>query len=298
MNERSQQASQPAAPARSGDPQGEYARAVSLVNQADRTVAPLSKVISKNVTAGSAKRIDSVLAGQQSADALLDEAASSLAAVEPQLGEGTPHENAVTLADSVAARKDMLAYGCIVLKASSGAYRASDDIVRIWQNYLKGHECLQSASGTLESGTTAAVKKSLKFDRRALECYTKAGELVESVQKTAPNADLSVERSYASLQKRAAQEAVACDRALLKEDAKAAKKHNAEYGKQAAAAAKVAKTLPATTDGLVKSVYYSFGTDGVSVQDAQKRYERAAKRAAKDDKKLAASSGSSTSKEN
>lgn len=295
-----QQAPQPTSTAQTQDPQSEYARIVTLVNQADRTVVPLSKVISKTVTSKVAKRIDGVLAGQQSAASLLDEAGTRLATVTPELPEGDAHDDAAVLADSIAARKDMLTYGCTVLRASSGAHRAGDKVVSLWQNYLKGHEYLQSASDAVTAGTTAAVKKSLDYDERALSRFKKATELVEDVQKIAPDADLSVERKYATLQVKAAQEAVSCDRALLKEDAKAAKKHNAAYGKQAANAAKVAKTLPATTDDLVKSIYYSFGTDGVSVQEAQNRYEKAAKRAAKDDRKLAGSSSAqgSTSKEN
>lgn len=269
-------------------PEQEYASVVGLVNQADDTVVPLSKVISKELGPKVEKRIEKILARQEEAAALLDEAGSRLGALAPELGQSAEGGSAPTLLDSIAARKEMLSYGCIVLRASSGAYRSTEPVVSVWQCFIKGHEALQEASGAIATGTTKEVKAALANDKRALSLFQKASGYLDEVQQIAPGADLSTERNYAELQTQAAQAAMETDRALLDEDAKAARKHNAEYGKKASAAAKAAKSLPATTDDLVKSIYYSFGTDDVSVQDAQNKYEAAAKRAAKDDKELAA----------
>lgn len=280
-------------------PEQEYANVVALVNQADRTVVPLSKLVSKTFDDRVAKRTKKVLKGKDSADALLEEAASRLEAAAPRLEGGADGERADVLSDAIGARRDMLRYGGIVLQASAGAYDLTDEVVGTWQHFLDGVSAMQDASESVAGGTTEEVKRALSSDRKALSHFKRASSLVEKIASAAPNVDLSAERGYASLQEQACEEAIASDEALLDEDAKRARKHNGAFREKSAAAAKTAKKLPATTDDLVKSIYYSLGADGVSVQEAQNSYETAAKRAAKDDRKLAGleKAGAGTAKE-
>lgn len=277
---------------RQEDPAADYDRAVALVNQADETIVPLSKMVSQKLDDSLVKRIEGNLAGHDAARSLLDEAASCLDSAEGGLS-GDARERARTLADSVAARSDMLAYGAVVLNASVGAYRASDDVAAAWDGLLSGHDELQKASALVTEGTTKSVKAALRHDRRALARFQEAIGRIGAVADAAPKADLSAERAYADLQVQVAQAAVQTDQALLGEDSKRAQAHNAEYLERGRAAAKAAKALPASADDLVKSVYYSLGTDDISVKDAENRYNAAAKRAAEDDRTLARSTGTS-----
>lgn len=284
----------------------EYAAIVGLVNQADETVVPLSKLVSKTLDDDVAARIQKVLAGKDAAAALLQEASTRLQALDtaalalaasgsagadasaddPDTADATANPDA--LGRAISARADMLTYGAIVLNASATAYELSDDVTDLWRAFLDGHDELQKASEAVASGTTKSVKRAQRRDQKALASFQQAQELLDGIAKKAPDAELSAERAYVKAQIKAARAAAACDEALLDEDGKAAKKHNREYQQQAERAAAAAKKLPTTTDDLVESIYYSLGADGVSVQDAQNTYEAAATRAAEADRQLAA----------
>ena len=266
-----------------------YDHALQLVNEANETVADMSELMGEDLDAKSVGRIRENLADQPNASRLLDQAQSELDAARPGLDSEQAAGAADTLQDAISARKQMLENGQVVLRAGVSAYGCRSEVEKLWKKLVASHSSLQKSASVIGSGTTKEVKAALKYDKAARRALQQASALVASLAVKAPNADLSVERDYVSCQLKVAGYAVASDRALLADRHAKAKKLNASYQSAEKEAMKAAKSLPSDTDALVKTIYYSFDTENLTVEDAESGYQAAAKRASADDRALAES---------
>lgn len=260
---------------------------MAAVDHANTHVAQLSELLAGGLDDAAVQQAQQLVEGKAEAEGELAAALDDLNTFRRNL-DAQDARAAALLEQGIQARRDMLENGTAVLEASVRAYRLSGDVQKLWQALLDGHDALTASAAQLQVGTTPAVKKALASDEKAKETYQTALGLMDDLRAQAPGYAFSEERSYADKQVQAADEAIAADKALLAGDTEAAQQHMAAYQNAAVEAASIAESLPGTADDLLKSIYYSLGTDGLSVADAEAAYADAASRTAHCDEKLAA----------
>lgn len=261
----------------------EFDAVVALVEESNTVITPMSELMSAELTDETVNRINEVLAGIEDAQASLKKAKSNYDKKKDALAQ---HVDAVTLQSlegTIAARQDMMTYGSIILNAGTQTYAMQGNVKGAWGKVTKAQKLLVRSARNAKKGTTEKVQRALEQDQQALNLCNEARTMFEEVAAAAPAVDLSAVLDYIDAQRAAAESAIAADEALLSNDKQTAKAKTAEYGKYAKEAASLAKKLPTSADEVVKSIYYSLGTDVASVQDAETYYASAAGRAAADD---------------
>ena len=257
------------------------------VDQANTHVAAMSELLANGLSSDEDARQARELIDQH--DGIADEMLRTkkhLNAIRGFLGTDDARA-AELLLQGIEGRQDMVEYGMPLLEASLSAYELAPQVQELWQELLDGHAALNASAAHIEIGTTSEVKKALASDKKAKENYERVLQLADGLGQAVPGYDFAAERSYAEKQLQAAGEAIAADEALLDGKTKTAKQHMTSYQQAATEAASIAESLPATADDLLKSIYYSLGTDKLSIADAEKSYAEATERTTRVDGELA-----------
>ena len=259
---------------------------MAKVDHANTHVAAMSELLANGLDDGGALQAESLLAQQDAIDNELLRAGRHLNALGSILSTDD-RRAAKLLEQGIESRRDMLAYGMPVLKATLQAYELAPKVQDLWRCLLDGHSALSASAAQIEIGTTPAVEKALASDKQAKAAYERALQLMDEIGQTAPGYAFETERAYASKQVEAASEAMAADQALLDGKTEEADQHMSAYQNAAEQAAHIAESLPPAADDLLKRIYYSLGTENLSIADAESAYAEAAQRTSDIDSELA-----------
>lgn len=260
---------------------------VDEVDHANTYIAAMSGMLANGIGDNEAAQQAQDLVAQR--EAVADELVRAKKQLNAIDGFLNAEDGAVAelLSQGIGGRQAMLEYGSPLLEASLRAQELSPQVQKLWESLLDGHDALGASAAHIEVGTTPEVKKALASDKKAKGEYEDALRAIEELAQAAPECSLETERAYAEKQLRAADEAIAADQALLDGKTETAKQHMTSYRQAANEAASIAESLPATADDLLKSIYYSLGTENLSIADAEAGYAEAAQRTSDIDSELA-----------
>ena len=260
---------------------------VNEVDHANTHIAAMSEMLANGIGDDEdAQRAQDLIAQREVIADELVRAKKQLNAIDGFL-DAEDKATAELLSQGIGGRQAMLEYGMPLLEASLRAHELSPQVQKLWQSLLDGHDALGASAAHIEVGTTPEVKKALASDKKAKGKYEDALQAIEELAQAAPGCSFETERGYAEKQLQAAGEAIAADQALLDGKTKTAKQHMASYKQAANEAASIAESLPATADDLLKSIYYSLGTENLSIADAETGYAEAAQHTSEIDSELA-----------
>ncbi len=251
----------------------------AVIDKADETVVPMSELMSQELSDEAVESISHILGKTDEAQSTLDEATQLCSSYSNVLNKKSLLSN---LQDAISSRQAMLTNGAVVLQAGVATYELMPTAEDVYTHLTTGQDKLKEAASAIENPTTTQLKKATQLDQEALGLFEQAQDDLAAIASECPDVDLEALVAYAGAQAQTAQAALDVDAALLEESADA-ETLIGTYTEKADAAAELAEAIPASGDELTKSIYYSFGTDEISVSDAETAYASAAKRAAADD---------------
>ena len=252
------------------------ASALSLLEQSDAAIVALDNAVDAPASSDAAS-VNAIIEDVSAASSLLDRAANSAEAATTLDAEDAIKESASVIKESVAARKQLIEQGRLILTESVAAKKATTFLERAWESIIAADALARDAATLAEQGTSASIEGANEASTKALAGFQEALVLVRQAKTAYPKADYALLEEYVVMRSNAQQNALVGNAAQLSQDMKTLEANSAAYNEAEALAAEIAAQLPSNP---AQPVVDAFATHGGAAHDA---YQQARQRAAQAD---------------
>lgn len=247
--------------------------ALADVSSADEIIVEMDAVINADVTDETAEKVSAVKARLPEASILLDSADAAVQAADSDANPPQEKEAVARARAAIAARRDLIEQGPMLMDAALAAKKAGDVVAAVWTDVI-GADALARDAATLVADTTMEnVEASRAKSVEAKDLFAEALSLLWTAVDEYPNVDLSDQITYVEKRIAAMEYAIASDDAILAYNKEEAAAQNDAYNAVDQEAAELAKTLSDNPAELVKSAYLR------TTEEASKLYKEARLRA-------------------
>lgn len=229
--------------------------ALSLVASTDSLFATLDEAVNSPFEADADATYQDVSSQMSESSDNLDAATSLLQSFSNDMRESMDKEAARQALAAVSARQTLLNEGTQMLDQASVARKAAVRLEEAWQQVIAADSLAREAAQLVTDTTDEHVNASKAKTEEALTAFGKARDELEGIGALYPPANLEVLISYVDKRIESLGYALASDEAFLAKDKDVAAAQNDAYNIADAAAATLAKKIPADPAELVREAY-------------------------------------------
>lgn len=229
--------------------------ALSDLMKADEITVEMDSVITGEMSDEDAARVPAIEERLPDAAALLDSAEASVQAAESESNSSEEKEAIATARASIAARRDMISQGPILMDTAASAKEASDIVEVAWAEVIRADNLARDAAALIADTTMENVEASKAKSIEAKELFSDARVQFENAAQEYPSANLSAHIEYIEKRIAAMDYAIASDDAILVYDKDTAASQNDAYNQVDQEAAALAETLSDSPSDQVRSAY-------------------------------------------
>lgn len=229
----------------------EYARSMGLldkafteISRADELVIEMDGIVTQEVTEASRDEMASVGQGMEDAELHLKAATAFAEEVTADMASQESKDAAAKVVESADARRTMMQYAEVLMKADIEALEAVSVAEEAWNAVEEANGLMQEAAMLVSDTTVENTKESQAKSEQATELFEGASAKLDEASGLYPGADFSVLKEY--IAKRIEQNgfAVQSDQAIYIQDKATAESFNEEYNRADAEAVDLASRLP------------------------------------------------------
>ncbi len=229
----------------------EYARSMGLldkafteISRADELVIEMDGIVTQEVTEASRDEMASVGQGMEDAELHLKAATAFAEEVTADMASQESKDAAAKVVESADARRTMMQYAEVLMKADIEALEAVSVAEEAWNAVEEANGLMQEAAMLVFDTTVENTKESQAKSEQATELFEEASAKLDEASGLYPGADFSALREY--IAKRIEQNgfAVQSDQAIYIQDKATAESFNEEYNRADTEAVDLASRLP------------------------------------------------------
>lgn len=229
--------------------------ALALVAGTDDLFAILDEAVNNPFDADADKAYQEVSSRIAESSDSLDKATSLLQSFSNDMRESMDKEAARQALAAVSARQTLVNEGTLMLDQASVARKAAERLEEAWQQVIAADALAREAAQLVTDTTDEHVNASKEKTEQASTAFGKARDELEGISALYPPADLEALVSYVDKRMESLGYALASDEAFLAKDKEVAAAQNDAYNTADAAAAALAKKIPADPAELVHEAY-------------------------------------------
>lgn len=251
-------------------------RAITLVEETDKTVVAVDKIIQSEITSDLAADATAVQADIAPATAGLEEAVTLIGEARKALPDAD-RERADLLEQSAQARIEMLAEAPAILVVNVKAAQAKPLADQAWERTLKADKLSKDAVASYNKLNEAGVQRSRQLNKDAEAEFVAARDLFSRAETSFPEAPLELYLAFLNTKITQVKLSQQSDAAWLRNDIAGANAIIAKYNAEDTKAIQQAKELPASPSEAIAEAYE------LAAGAATERYSAARDKATKAD---------------
>lgn len=234
---------------------GQLDDALALVTSTDDLFVTLDEAVNSPFETDADKTYQDLSSQMPESSDNLDAATSMLQSFSNDMRESMDKEAARQALAAVSARQTLIIEGAQMLDQASVARKAAVRLEEAWQQVIAADSLAREAAQLVTDTTDEHVNASKTKTEQASTAFGKARDELEGIGALYPPANLEVLISYVDKRIESLGYALASDEAFLAKDKDVAAAQNDAYNIADAAAATLAKKIPADPAELVREAY-------------------------------------------
>ena len=230
-------------------------RALSDLTSADEIILEMDELINGKVDDGTEEKVTTVKQKLPDATALLDSAEQAVQAADSEANPSQEKEAVVRARAAIAARREMIEQGPLIMDAAVAAHRASEIVEAAWAEVVGADSLAREAAELIADTTMENVQASKEKTEEANELFNDALAQLRAGESAYQGTDLSDQIEYVETRIAAMGYAIASDDAILAFNKEEAAAQNDAYNEADREAAELAKGLSDRPSELIHSTY-------------------------------------------
>jgi len=229
--------------------------ALAFVQEADAVLVVMDKALDSQVTADSVPELESLIVQATGAILILDSAIAKAEEAMPMFDDIEGQEAAQNTIDDAIYKKQMLAFGILLIQADIDAMNCALELDAAWEAILAADSLMREAVSTITSGGTTQITRARDLNQEALVKLDEAYDALVRASATFPEVDFSTLFSYLAAKKESCELAIASDDALLDRDFNTATDLNNQFRAKDAEVVELALLIPDDPLSLIIDAY-------------------------------------------